>query len=389
MMEGPPCQNFTGSNGFNFNNDTGGGTNPCSGDTSGSGGRGGGGSRGGRGGGGRRYGVKISCGYCDTNCIYKAIEILFIIGVMANIIVIMRIIRDRKLRDPTFVAIAALAVADLLFLSLNLTLSFESVILTITCGTPVVISTPYYLLKSIFWFGANAHVAFLAVLRYLSIAYPIRASVHLTNAKVIISSIVIWVIGVFVMGTLTGFIAAGMVLPGRSREFLVILWIFVYLLPLIVTCILHALKIFRVRSSTRQSATEATRKSIQRMSRIVILVIVMATILPIPRLVSKCLNIAGRDAYPSASFKTHFVNIANIIFLMNHTVNPFIYGFMSVRFRQSVKDMFASCRPPKAAEDSAATSDTPLSVRKQNFSMEAVQSGKAGSVDSFESLDKD
>ncbi|KAL4217113.1 Somatostatin receptor type 5 [Mactra antiquata] len=379
MVPGLPCPNDTNLEGINSSvNHTDGDRTPCVNNTSGSGASGGG-----------RRGLsiyrKISCGYCDANCVYSAIETLFIIGVLANIIVITRVARDRKLRDPTFVAIATLAFADLLFILLNLGLSFETVILTVTCSKPVILSIPYYVLKSIFWFTANAHVAFLAVLRYLTIAYPIRTNAHLTNCKVIVSSVLVWIVGTVFTMTLTGLSSAGIIFPGKSRLFLLLLWIFVYLLPLIITCVLHAVKIFRVKRSTRESATESTRKSIQRMSRIVIIVIIMAAVLPVPRLIGKCLNLAGPDAYPSDTFKTHFVHIADIIFLINHTINPFIYGFMSVRFRQSVRDMFSWCKKPAQNEDSAGTSDTPLSVRKQNYSLETMQT-RNGSVDSIDDI---
>ncbi|XP_060585689.1 melanocyte-stimulating hormone receptor-like [Ruditapes philippinarum] len=323
-----------------------------------------------RGGGNRRSYAsyqKFSCGYCDTACIYSAIETLFIIGIVANVFVITRVIRDRKLHDPTFVAIAALAIADLLFLTLNLTTSFERVILSVTCSSPVIISSPYYILKSIFWFSANTHVALLAVLRYITLAYPLRTNAFLTIKKVIISSVVVWMIGIIITGSLTTLIGARIILAGRSQEFLLFLWLSVYFLPLIITCVLHILKIFLVKGSITVTTTESTRMSIQRMSKIVVVVIVMAAVLPLPRLIHKCLKLAGRDVYPPSDFRTHFGEIADCLFLINNFINPFIYGFLSEKFRGSLKAMF-SCLPG-VNEDSIVTSDTPLSSRKMNYNL--------------------
>ncbi|XP_060594143.1 melanocyte-stimulating hormone receptor-like [Ruditapes philippinarum] len=317
----------------------------------------------------RSYGSyqKFSCGYCDTACIYSAIETLFIIGIVANMFVITRVIRDRNLHDPTFVAIAALAIADLLFLTLNLTTSFERVILSVTCSSPVIISSPYYILKSIFWFSANTHVALLAVLRYITLAYPLRANAYLTIKKVIISSIVVWIIGMIITGSLTALINAKIILAGRSQEFLLYLWLSVYFLPLVITCVLHILKICMVKGSISFTTTDATRKSIQRMSKIVVVVIVMAAVLPLPRLIHKCLKLAGRDVYPPSDFRTHFGEIADCLFLINNFINPFIYGFMSEKFRGSLKSMFSWL--PGVNEDSIVTSDTPLSSRKMNYNL--------------------
>lgn len=338
-----------------------------------------------RGKGGGSYGVKISCGYCDTTCVYGAIESVFLLGVFANILVIFRVAKDKNLHDPTFVAIAALALADMLFLILNLTTSFETVILTITCTSPKIISTPFYALKSILWFSANAHVALLAVLRYVMMAYPLRSNVFLSVKRVILFSVGVWILGIVLMGAFSALIAAGIVVAAKSQEFLLILWITVYLIPLLVTVILHLVKLFIVKQTTKESATESTRKSIQRMSRIVVAVIVMAAVLPLPRLVNSCLKLSGANAYPSPEFKTHYGAIADLLFLINNFVNPFIYGFLSIKFRQSVRRMF-NCEVTED-EYSAETMDTPLSVRRQNIGM-GEYPRKKSSFDSLDSFDK-
>lgn len=332
----------------------------------------------------RRYGYQtFSCGFCDTKCIYSAIQMGFIFGIIANMFVIWRVARDKHLRDYTFVAIAALALADLLFLATNLSTAFERVVLSVTCAPPVVISTPYYVLKSIFWFSANSHIALLAVLRYITLAHPLRANAYLSPTKVIISSVCVWILGSVLMGTLSGLITARLILAGRSEEFLAILWIIVYLLPLIVTCVLHILKICLVKRAVTETTTESTRKSIQRMSKIVIVVIVMAAVLPLPRLINKCMKLAGRDTFPSKQFRTHFGEIADLLFLVNNFINPLIYGFMSDRFRKSLMDTF-SCSTG-SQDDSVATSDTPLPVRKQNINLNNMP--RKYSMDSLDSLD--
>lgn len=333
----------------------------------------------------RRYGYQtFSCGFCDTKCVYSAIQIGFIFGIVANFFVIYRVARDRRLRDSTFVAIAALAIADLLFLTLNLSPAFERVILSVTCSPPKVISKPYYIMKSIFWFSANSHVALLAVLRYITLAYPLRANAYLSPKKVILSSVSVWVLGSILMGALSGLISGGIILAGRSQEFLAFLWLTVYLLPLIVTSVLHILKICLVKRAMTETATESTRRSIQRMSKIVVIVIVMAAVLPLPRLINKCLKLAGRNTYPSKEFKTHSVEIGDLLFLINNFINPFIYGFMSDKFRASLREMFP-CRTA-ANEDSVTTTDTPLSLKRQNFNLESMP--RKYSIDSLDSLDK-
>ncbi|XP_045183452.2 melanocortin receptor 4-like [Mercenaria mercenaria] len=325
---------------------------------------------------------KYACGYCDEKCVYSAIELGFTIGVLANLLVIVRVIRDRKLRDPSFIGIAALAVADLLFLTLNLTVSFETVIISYTCTRPVIISRPFYIMNSMCWFAANSHVALLAVIRYVSIARPVSASVFLRPARVILLSCCVWALGMILLGTLAGLITLRIIIPGTSHEFIIVWWITVYLLPLVVTIILHLLKIVIVRRSFRvSSAKETNRKLVQRMSTIVVMVIVMATVLPLPRLIFNCLRVVGNSAFPSKEFKTHFRGISHMLFLINHFINPFMYALMSRKFRHSLKEAFFCVRFRTSTTENSDTVESPLSSERRQTSLEmATQNTQTGNV---------
>ena len=323
------------------------------------------------------------CGYCDTKCVYYAIETIFIVGVLANAIVIARVVMDKQLRNSTFVAIAALAFADMFFLSVNIIVSYETVILTVTCDYPAqIIGTPYYIIKSITWFGANGHVALLAILRYVSLNYPLKANAYLTTKRVLVFSAIVWVLGAILMISLTCVIIFTDMVAGLSQEFLLALWTIVYLMPLIITATLHVVKVYRVRRSTRNTATDSTKKYLRIMSKMVILVIVCAAILPFPRLLDKILRTYDRNIYGSKELKNHIGGISNVLFLVNHCINPVIYGFVSKPFRNSLKRMFACIDGSK--EDSIVTSDTPVPSRRREMSLQSL-GGKSGhSIDSFD-----
>ena len=326
---------------------------------------------------------KLPCGYCGVTCLYNAVELGFIVGVIANVLVIVRVIKDKKLRDPTFIGIAALAVPDLLFLVLNLTLSFETVIISLTCQKPVIKSRPWYIMNSMIWFSANSHVAFLAVLRYLSILYPIKAAIYLTPTRVIIMSVCVWILGMILLGILAGLITLKIVLPGTSGEFIIIWWITVYLIPLTVTTLLHILKMCRVKKAVRKSATASTKRSIRKMSKIVPLVIIMATVLPLPKLVYNTIRTFGNDGnhlFPSKTFKMHFRGISHLVYLINHCINPFIYGFLSKKFRKSLKEMFSNfnCKCEKRKLEKTITRLSSCETVSRNMS----------SISSIESVDK-
>ncbi|KAL4217112.1 Olfactory receptor [Mactra antiquata] len=325
------------------------------------------------------------CGYCDIECVYNGIKICYIVGVFANALVIARVCRDRKLRDPTFVGIAALAVADLLFLVLNLTVAFERVIISMQCIKPVLISRPWYILNSMIWFAANSHVALLAILRYLTIVYPIRCTVYLTPGKVVLLSMFVWVLGILLLGTLSVLITVGIVLPGTSGEFVIIWWITVYIIPLLVTVILHILKLLRVKRSANEATTIATRRSISRMSKIVPLVIAMATILPLPKLVYNCLRATNNEVVMlQSSYRVHIKGTSELIYLINYIVNPFIYGFLSKKFRRSIKEMF-NCMFGVCYGNNGPK-NTRRNLKHRHISVETISTG-IGSVSSTDGTD--
>lgn len=335
-----------------------------------------------------RFGKQLPCGYCDANCVYNAIEIAFIIGVVANALVVIRVIRDRKLRDPTFIGIAALALPDLLFLSHNLIISFETVIVTFTCRPTTIVSRPWYIMNSVTWFSANSHVALLAIIRYITIAYPIKSTMYLTTKRVLLMSVGVWVIGIILLGNLAVLISLKIIKPGTSGEFIIIWWITVYLIPLIVTTILHLLKIFIVKKATKDSATRSTRRSIKRMGRIVPLVIVMATVLPLPKLVYNCIRSTGNDGndiFPSRTFKMHFKCFSHLVYMINHFINPFIYGFLSKKFRNSLKDMLPCIY--KKSNKTPTLPQSPFACRRQRISSTETISRNLSSISSISSIE--
>lgn len=317
------------------------------------------------------------CGYCSAGCIYNSIEMGFVVGVIANIIVIVRVSRDKKLRDPTFAAIACLAAADAAFLTLNLCRSFDEVIMTINCTFPTkLVTRPFYITQSVTWFAANSHVALMAILRYITMAYPLKSAFILTVRRVVMSSVCVWILGSILIGCFSLLISYGLILPGKSQEFVIVLWTIVYLMPVCVTTILHLMKMFVVKKTTRDSATETTKRSVRRMSRIVIMVITFAMTLPLPRLLGKIIR-AARVQYPSTEFGTHYEGIADLLFLINHFINPFMYGFMSKRFRNSIKDMLFFLKFATSDTGSTDTTETPVSSRRQHVPMETLSQHKA------------
>ena len=320
------------------------------------------------GGGGKRPGTRrsqaLDCGECTGSCVIMAIEMFLVVGIILNMLVIMRVIKDRKLRNNTFVGIACLALADSMFLAINLTFTYELVIRTLTCTLPRQLKgTAFAYFKGVAWFGANGHVTLMAIIRYIILVYPIKSQAFLTTKKVLLSSAGVWLLGFLVRGIFTVVVKVTGEKPRESVIIYLSLWIITYLLPLVVTTCLHITKIKMVKKASYHTENSLVRKSIARMSKIIIIIIICAAILPLPMLVFGTLEAVEGLEYPSRSFKSTFRSIAHLLFLLNNCVNPLIYAFMSKPFRTSILRMLGK-EVSEAGESSTGTASTPMSKRR-------------------------
>ena len=303
------------------------------------------------------------CGDCTDACIFSAIEMCLVLGIIANIIVIFRVIRDRKLRSNTFIGIACLAFADSIFLLLNLTMTYELVIRRVTCTFPSKIrGAVFAYFHGATWFSANGHVALMAILRYIMLMYPIKSQAFLTTRRILLMSLSVWILGVIIRGIFTLIIRLTGSRPRQSVLIFLGLWIVIYFLPLLVTIILHILKVRLVKKTSYHSECTLVRKSVARMSKIIVVIIVCATLLPLPRMIFGVLDVIYERKYTTRSVKSYFRSIAHLLFLVNNCINPCIYAFMSKAFRNSVRRMLG--KYDSEEDSSSGTAETPVTRRR-------------------------
>ena len=282
------------------------------------------------------------CGYCDRHCIYNAIETVFAIGIITNAIVLCRVAGDRKLRNPTFVSIAACAFADMCFLIIRLSSSFETVVMTITCNYPSkLVNNAYKIMSSVSWFSANGHVALLAIVRYILLVFPLKANIYLHPRRVLLLSALVWILGFLFIITVTAIGFINGISPTASLKFQLILWSTIYLTPLTITVTLHVVKIYKVRQTTSVTTSEEATRRIRTMSRMVIMVVFFATVLPLPYILNRFLQSVQLEVqiYGSKAIAVHVEYIVNLFMLLNHSINPVMYAFLSHAFRASLKRM--------------------------------------------------
>ena len=298
-----------------------------------------------------------ACGYCDIHCIYHAIECIFTVGIIANAIVVFRVARDRKLRNTTFVSIAACAAADMCFLIAVLVLSFETVIFTVTCDYPSKFDhNAYRPMKAFTLLSANGHVTLLAIVRYVILTYPLRANVMLSTRKVLLFSALIWALSFLCIVTMAAVVFIVGIQKRLSYQFQLTLWVTVYLTPVATTVTLHLVKIYKIRQANIVTTNQQARR-FKVMSRMVLVVIFIATVLPFPIVLDRFLCSLGLEVYGSSAISLHVKYIADLLILLNHSINPVMYAFLSSAFRLSLKRMLGLDR--NVSNDCRNVRDTP------------------------------
>ena len=295
-----------------------------------------------------------NCYTCYGECVFKAVDIAFLIGVIANICVITLVWRDRKLRKPTYISIACLAFCDALFLVVNLISSFEVVIRSLTCSHPVTFTgQAVSTVTGICWFAANAHVSVIALMRYILILHPLKSQLYLSNRKIIMSSACVWFIGTCIWMTILGLRESDILTSSKSVTFINVIWGIVYITPLTITVILHCRKWCHIRKAARRelSGNGSIQTTAVRMAKVILLVIILATVLPLPRYIIICLR-TDVDSFRSDTRRMYLLDISYFLFLLNHAINPFVYAFMSKSFRKSFKKVILKQTDRKKLKDS-------------------------------------
>ena len=284
---------------------------------------------------------------------------------------IFRVVKDKKLRSPTFIALASLAVADGLYLLFKFVLNVDTIITHMTCGTRMKFTfkhLPGFL--AIFWFSASFHVSLLAAMRYVVLVHPIKALTLLTEKRIILISVSIWVVSGITFGGIMISNEIEEVTKGNNKGTIIRIatWVLAFCTPVVLTAILHIVKLLKVRkaanpehASIRVTDSQVrNQRSATRMTRIIIFIILAGAILPLPSFVLAMLKDTCNIYLRDETTRVHFHGISQILFLLNFAINPFIYSFNSETFRNSLRRMTKSSIISNLGALDQNTKTTPL-----------------------------
>lgn len=260
---------------------------------------------------------------------------LCICGIIANFLVFMLILLDKKIHTPTFVAIGSLSIADFIYIffryiSYNLSIFGRSVMSEDVYYIFVRIILNTIILAAIH--SSIFHIISLAIMRYIVVVHPFKSRIWINNRRICVSSALIWCLSIAMVAF---YIYAVIINREKNASFAkyvnIVYTVVLTFLPIILLSFLHILKTKRLKKSVAASKSN----TVQNMSKMVTFVIIVYLISNTP--------INARDILElSFGFDQEFwflilTLISHILYLFNFVLNPFIYFVHSPIFRKSIK----------------------------------------------------
>jgi hypothetical protein len=268
-----------------------------------------------------------------------ASTILTVIGVLGNVVTLVTIGVNKKLRSVTYTIIACIAPADAIALIFGYCFIYRVDDVTNSYALRLVV-------RGINLAGEHcsaAHMVFLGAIRCLLIARPVWSLLNLTPKRIVFISGLLWLFSIAFASGLTVFFHISH--RGYVDKNTVVYTVFIvgfYLLcfPLILISVFHCIKI---RSVLRSSAIQRVSLS-SNMSKVFILILVVYAVSCTADLVyyivilRKYLIKRSLETDQSLYYAMHALYF---VWMIHFSMNPFLYFFVSPQVRRLIYNMCA------------------------------------------------
>ncbi|KAM5298304.1 neuromedin-U receptor 2-like [Ctenodactylus gundi] len=286
--------------------------------------------------------------------------LIFVVGVVGNLLVCLVILRHRSMRTPTSYYLLSLAVADLLTLLLGMPLELYEM----WRNYPFLLGPVGCYFKTALFetvcFASILSVATVSVERYVAVLHPLRAKRESTRHRALRVLGVVWGLAfVFslpntsIHGIKLHYFPNGSSVPGSATCTVITpIWIYnliiqvtsflFYVLPMTLISVLYCLMGLRLKKDGSLEADEVTanihrpsRKSVTKMLFVLVLVFAICwTPFHIDRLF---FSFVEKWTEPLAAIFNIIHVVSGVFFYLSSAVNPIIYNLLSRRFRTAFR----------------------------------------------------
>ena len=301
--------------------------------------------------------VTSTAGECSGMCIAVKVSFIFLVLGIANIVVILCVIVDKNLQNPTFLVIASLSLSEVI-LQISTVSRFHCKY--VVCPRSLIRSDIGYLVATkIFrmtWISTALHIPFLALVRFIILVYPLRSRAWFIRRRTVAMLFMLWIFAFCVALTIEQIACESLFGNCPPIAGTIALSCFYFISGLITLC-LHLIK-YRVVANALSRCEDTTVKS---MARMITVVVVLYILLPLPYVIYLysviLVDIEWRET-------VHIIGY--ILFLCNTCMGPYLYSFMSSAFRKSLQNI--CCRRQKATDITGTTTDSTASVNVTTLS---------------------
>ncbi|XP_062591075.1 uracil nucleotide/cysteinyl leukotriene receptor-like [Saccostrea cucullata] len=275
-------------------------------------------------------------------CIVVLGLIIGFLGFVGNSATIFKILWDKKFHTPTFIALACLAVPDLLNIInvclsrfSNLPLYIRNNYISPECVSAFIIV--YFLYETIYT-SSSAHIVFLCLIRYLLTVHPLKAKIRLTRIMVMRCSIMIWIFCSLFSASISIIISGhGKISTdeGKIRS-IASFSTRIAVSGLLSICAIVTIHILKMKALKHSSTTKGINR---KMHIIISIILLIFTCFQIFRITCFISGLSKSFSFEHSMFsENHYPYVHDIVFLLvllNFACNPYLLFFAS---------MIVSCR---------------------------------------------
>lgn len=269
--------------------------------------------------------------YLELETLECAIVVLFItsLGLIGNIIVILKILCDPAFHKTPYIAFLTLALSDLICLMLYIV---QAVVEHVNTEFANENGEVFMAITYATTHASAAHVILFLGLRYFYVRAPIKARL-LQNRNIIKWSFAIWASSI-VFGTL--YFVLRFEIPNIDVQAVVLSFRgYLLFLPVCFIVYFHIQKVHELHHSINILGLKSHIRRMSRMLTVILFVYILSALLfPV------CFILIYNKVCEEERECTHILIIARIMWLVNASINPVVYFIYSRKTRLFLASLF-------------------------------------------------